>query len=213
MFDHIIVALATIAALQLLLPRPAARAHATALMLMKRCVKAAHGVSKHFCHAMKEFLLFGAGQGSRASPATWLTIAARPLSVLTAMAPMAMSFADPWSEALNKRDAGSHVNDSSAGCNDDAPRAGALQRACQEQPGGGPGMGATPAQLEQSAGAEKVPLVPDALAMGQWATGAGTKPELPRSCCTNLRKHSRSHGGPKGGSVGSEMSPWHATST
>ena len=42
------------------------------------------------------------GQGSGASPAIWLTIVICLLSALMAMAPIAMTFMDPWQDVLDE---------------------------------------------------------------------------------------------------------------
>jgi hypothetical protein len=58
------------------------------------------------------------GQGSGASPSVWLSNAVVLLAALTALAPAAMSFADPWNDVLMERNADSYVDDTSTGIND-----------------------------------------------------------------------------------------------
>ena len=101
-FDQIIVALATIAALHLTFPWTAAQMHAKALIGMKYFVKMAHGLSEAFYKVTPSFLLLGMGQGSGASPAIWLTIVICLLSALTAMAPITMTFMDPWQDIFDE---------------------------------------------------------------------------------------------------------------
>jgi hypothetical protein len=67
-FDRIIMSLAMIAAFQLGMPRSPARMHSSALLHMKYFVKTAHGISNAFYQVMCDFLLYGTGQGSGASP-------------------------------------------------------------------------------------------------------------------------------------------------
>jgi hypothetical protein len=81
-------------------------------------VKMVHGISEGFYRVLRDFLLYGTGQGSGASPAIWLSIVMCMLTVLTALAPMAMSFADPWGDIFEERNADSFVDDTSNGCND-----------------------------------------------------------------------------------------------
>jgi hypothetical protein len=95
-FDQIMVSLATIVALRLVFPCPAARMHSMALKCMMYFINTAHGISEAFYKVTKQYLLFGTGQGSGASPVIWLTIVVYLLSALMAMAPMAMQFTDPW---------------------------------------------------------------------------------------------------------------------
>jgi hypothetical protein len=52
---------------------------------------------------LHDFLLYGTGQGSGASPAVWLSIVVCVLTALTALAPIAMSFAVPWIDILEER--------------------------------------------------------------------------------------------------------------
>jgi hypothetical protein len=117
-YDRIIVALGMIAALRLGMPRNAVRMHAQALAKMKYFVKTAHGISEAFYRSVKEFLLFGTGQGSGASPAVWLTLVVCLLSALSAIATVAMAFTDPWQDIFDKRNADAFVDDSANGVSD-----------------------------------------------------------------------------------------------
>lgn len=107
-----------IAALRLAFPKSAAQMHSKALLGMQYNVKTAHGLSKQFYRVTRQFLLFATGQGSGASPAIWLTIITCLLSALRVLAPLTMSFMDPWQEIFDKRNADSYVDDTSSGCND-----------------------------------------------------------------------------------------------
>jgi hypothetical protein len=51
-------------------------------------------------------------------PAVWLSIVIVLLFLLTTMAPLAMSFVDPWGDILEERNADSFVDDTSNRCND-----------------------------------------------------------------------------------------------
>ena len=115
-FDRIIVALANIAALCLAFPQSAVQMHAKALTGMQYFVKMAHGLLDAFYKVTHLFLLFGMGQGSGASPAIWLTIVICLLLALTAMAPIAMTFMDPWGNIFDERNADSYVDDMSHTC-------------------------------------------------------------------------------------------------
>ena len=99
------------------MPRSPARACSSALLHVKYFVKTARGLSDAFCRVMRDFLLRGAGQGSGASPPVWLPTVARTLTALTALAPLAASFADPRGDAREARSADSFVGDASSGCN------------------------------------------------------------------------------------------------
>ena len=92
--------------------------HAKALIRMKYFVKMAHGISEAFYKETPSFLLFGMGQGSGASPAIWLTIVICLLSALMAMAPIAMTFMDPWQDVFDEQNADSYVDNMSLRCND-----------------------------------------------------------------------------------------------
>ena len=117
-FNRIIVALATIAALQLAFPWSAMQMHAKALIGMQYFVKTAHSFLDAFYKVTHLFQLFGMGQGSGASPAIWLTIVICFLSALTAMAPITMTFMDPWGNIFDEQNVESYVDDMSLGCND-----------------------------------------------------------------------------------------------
>ena len=75
---------------------------------MKYFVKMAHSISEAFYKVTPSFLLFGMGQGSGASPAIWLTI----------VAPIAMTFLDPWQDVFDEQNVDSYVDDTSLRCND-----------------------------------------------------------------------------------------------
>jgi hypothetical protein len=92
-FDHTIVSLAMIAALQLGMPRSAARMHSLVLLHMKYFVKTAHGISNEFYRSQQDFLLYGIGQGSGASPSVWLSLVVVMHTTLTILALLSMSFA------------------------------------------------------------------------------------------------------------------------
>jgi hypothetical protein len=96
-YNCIVIALLTIAALRFGMPRVACRKQVMALALMKYFVKTMHGISKASYWSTRSYCLFGTGQGSSGwLPSIWLSIMVVLLSALTAMAPAAMYFADPW---------------------------------------------------------------------------------------------------------------------
>jgi hypothetical protein len=68
-YNRIIVALATLAARRLRMPRNAIQTHAEALRLMRYYVKTVHGISEESYQGIVIEPLFGTGQGSGASPA------------------------------------------------------------------------------------------------------------------------------------------------
>jgi hypothetical protein len=45
--------------------------HAKALLGMQYYIKTAHGISENFYKVTQQFLLYGTGQSSGASPAIW----------------------------------------------------------------------------------------------------------------------------------------------
>jgi hypothetical protein len=107
-----------IAALRLGMPRPAAQMHSLVLLHMKYFIKTAHGISDSFYHVVQDYLLYGTGQGSGASPLVWLSLVVILLTALMVLAPLAMSFVDPWEDIHEERNADSFVDDTSNGCND-----------------------------------------------------------------------------------------------
>ena len=117
-YDRIVVALGMIAALRLRMPRGPVQMHAKCLANMKYYVKTAHGISTDFYRAVKNFLLFGTGQGSGASPSVWLTLVICLLFALTALATVAMTFVDPWQDFCDERNADAFVDDSANGVSD-----------------------------------------------------------------------------------------------
>jgi hypothetical protein len=117
-FDQIIISLATIAALRLGMPHSAARMHLSVLLHMKYFVKTAHGISSEFYRVLHDYLLYGTGQESGAFPSIWLSLVIVLLTSLTILAPLTMSFADPWEHIFEERIADSFVDDTSNRCND-----------------------------------------------------------------------------------------------
>jgi hypothetical protein len=49
-----------------------------------------HGVSSEFYRVLRDYLLYGTGQGSGASPSIWLSLVIVLLTCLTILAPIAM---------------------------------------------------------------------------------------------------------------------------
>lgn len=95
-YDHIVIALLTLMALHLGMPRAACCMQVMALTLMKYFVKTIHGISEASYQSTQSYHLFGTRQGSGSSPSIWLSIVVVLFSALTAMAPAAINFADPW---------------------------------------------------------------------------------------------------------------------
>jgi hypothetical protein len=85
---------------------------------MKYFVKTAHGISSEFYRVLCNYLLYGTGQGSGASPSIWLSLVIVLLNSLMILALLAMSFADPWEDIFEECNADSFVDDTSNGCND-----------------------------------------------------------------------------------------------
>lgn len=114
-YDHIVVALATIAALCLGMSR--ATCH---MQVMQYFIKTMHGISEAYYQSSQSYHLFSTGQGSGGSPSIWLSIVVVLLSALTAMAPAAMTFikANPWCDILSEWNADSYVDDTFTGVND-----------------------------------------------------------------------------------------------
>jgi hypothetical protein len=54
---------------------------------------------------------------SGASPSVWLSLVVTLLTALTILAPLAMSFVDPWEDIFEERNADCFVDDTSNGCN------------------------------------------------------------------------------------------------
>ena len=117
-FDRIVVSLGMMAAVRLNMPRNALRMHASILKRMKYFVKMTHGISQKYYKATRDYLLFGSGQGSGASPAMWLMIAVVLLTALTVLAPMMMCFMDPWHDLFDERNADAYVDDMAVGVSD-----------------------------------------------------------------------------------------------
>ncbi len=116
-YDRIVIALLTIVALCLGMPRTACGMQVMALALMKYFVKTMHGISKASYWATQSYCLSGTGQGSGGSPSIWLSIVLVLLSALTAMAPAAMYFADPWQNLHSEWNADSYVDNASTRVN------------------------------------------------------------------------------------------------
>jgi hypothetical protein len=140
----------------------------------------AHGISEGFYQVLRDFLLYGTGQGSGASPAIWLSIVVCMLTALAALAPIAMSFADLWGDIFEERNADSFVDNMSNRCNDARletamPFANLIAH------------GQACAQIwERILYSGKVFLVFDLLAMGEWTTRDVSKYFLSWNYCTNL---------------------------
>jgi hypothetical protein len=116
-YDHIVIALLTLMALHLGMPRAACCMQVMALTLMKYFVKTIHGISEASYQSTQSYHLFGTRQGSGSSPSIWLSIVVVLLSALTAMAPGAMCFAEPWRDLQSERNADSSVDDTSTRVN------------------------------------------------------------------------------------------------
>jgi uncharacterized membrane protein YhaH (DUF805 family) len=69
---------------------------------MKYFVKMTHYISDAFYQVLRDHLMYGTGQGSRASHAIWLSIVVCLLMALTTLAPLVMMFADPWGDILTR---------------------------------------------------------------------------------------------------------------
>jgi hypothetical protein len=85
---------------------------------MRYFVKTAHGISEAFYRSLKNFLLFGTGQGSGASPSVWVTLVVCLCCALLALVPVAMAFANPWQDLFDEQNADAFVDDSANGVGD-----------------------------------------------------------------------------------------------
>ncbi len=117
-FDQIIVSLAMIVAPRLGMPCSGAQMHSSVLLHMQYFVKTAHGIWSEFYRVLWHHHLYRTGQGNGASPSVWLSLVVTLLTALTILAPLAMSFVDPWEDIFEERNADSFVDDTSNGCND-----------------------------------------------------------------------------------------------
>jgi hypothetical protein len=70
---------------------------------MKYYVKMTQGISNEFYRVIQNYLLYGTGQGSGTSPSVWLSLVVVLLTTLTILAPLSMSFADPWGNIFEAR--------------------------------------------------------------------------------------------------------------
>jgi hypothetical protein len=70
---------------------------------MKYYVRMAQGISNEFYWVIRDYLLYGTGQGSGTSPSVWLSLVVVLLTTLTILAPLSMSFADPWGNIFEAR--------------------------------------------------------------------------------------------------------------
>jgi hypothetical protein len=120
---------------------------------MKYFVKTAHGISSEFYRVLRDYLLYGTGQGSGASPSSWLSLVIVLLTSLTILAPLTMLFADPWEDIFEERNADSFVDDMSNGCND--------------------GLQEEAMPYTELIGATEMFLVFAILDMGEWSSAAG----------------------------------------
>ena len=95
------------------MPKNAIRLHA-ALQFMKYTVKTVYGISEENYVGTIFEPLFGTGQGSRASPAVWLTLVLLLLHTLDRLIPDRMNFSAP-SGRTHSRLSDAFVNDTSVG--------------------------------------------------------------------------------------------------
>jgi hypothetical protein len=115
-YDRIIVALGMLAARQLGMPENAITTHADALKkFMKYTVKTIHGISEEMYEETPFEPLFGTGQGSRASPAVWLTLVVLLLNTLDRIVPERTQFTSPDGSIINSRLVDAFVDDTSLG--------------------------------------------------------------------------------------------------
>jgi hypothetical protein len=70
---------------------------------------------------LRNYLLYGTGKGSGASPSQYdccTLVVILFITALTVLAPLAVSFVDPWEDISEGRNVDSFVDDTSNGCND-----------------------------------------------------------------------------------------------
>jgi hypothetical protein len=141
---------------------------------MKYFVKTVHGTSSEFYRVLRDYLLYGTGQGSGASPSIWLSLVIVLLTSLTILTPLAMSFVDPWEDIFEERNVDSFVDDTSNGCNDgQQEEAMSIQGTDCEGTGDGSNLGMYPVQFGQGSGATEMFLEFAILDMGERSSAAG----------------------------------------
>ena len=119
-YDRILVNIAMLSARILGVPTGAILAHSETVRLMKYNIKTIYGTSEaRYQGTDQEQLLAGTGQGSRASPAVWLSICITLVLAYTKHAPRGMKYSDPTGMVISERYADAFVDDTSLGFNDD----------------------------------------------------------------------------------------------
>ena len=108
---------------------------------------------------------------------------------LTILAPLSMSFADPWGDIFEERNADSFVDDTSNGCNDAHLEIAmpfeeliAHGQACAQI------WEQNIIQLGRCAGTEEVFLVHGVLAVGEWSSSDGSNNILSWNYCPNTQE-------------------------
>jgi hypothetical protein len=111
-YDRIINAIAMLAA------NNALSTHAGVLWAMKYSIKTMFGISDGYYASGEGKTLFGTGQGSRASPAAWLTISTVLLASLRILVERGMLFKTPNGTKSVERCSDAFVDDAQNGLND-----------------------------------------------------------------------------------------------
>ena len=118
-FDRIIVALGMLAARRCGMPINAVQTHATSLELMRYTVKTVYGISQDSYAGTPFAPLFGTGQGSGASPVSWLTLVVILLNTLEKVVPERICFQSQDGQLEHRRLVDAFVDDTALGFTDD----------------------------------------------------------------------------------------------
>ena len=121
-YDRIVVSLGMLACRRASMPKLATECQANALKNMRYAIKQLTGVSLNAYSGTNDGPLFGTGQGSGASGATWLCLAVILLNRLDRISKEdnipGFSFADPWNEILAAWRVSAFVDDTNQGVMD-----------------------------------------------------------------------------------------------
>ena len=121
-YDRIVVSLGMLACRRAGMPKHATACQANALRNMRYAIKQLTGISPKSYSGTPDDPLFGTGQGSGASGATWLCLAVILLNCLDRLSKEddipGLFFADPWDEILAAWRVSAFVDDTNQGVMD-----------------------------------------------------------------------------------------------
>jgi hypothetical protein len=107
-----------LAAQRLGMPQAPIATQAGVLASMQYGVKTAFGLSESYIQSLPGAFLFGTGQGSGASPASWLTLNTIMLDTLRDLVPRGMSYQSPDGTSKVERHSDAFVDDTQNGLSD-----------------------------------------------------------------------------------------------